>query len=230
MSKSLIQILLVEDDELFRLGLNTRLSQETDFQVVTEVGDGEAAMTLVRDRDFDLVLLDIGLPGVGGVEVCRSMVQIRPGIPVLALTSHQSPTLIAHLIEAGARGYCIKGAPSETLVLAMRSIVAGGTWWDAIASQHIQSVFQTLKPVATPQENSVLHRLTEREQEILAWVAAGKSNQEIAETLFITPGTVRVHIHAILHKLQVRDRTQAAIYALQHGLIQPPHPGSPADA
>lgn len=230
MSKSRIRILLVEDDELFRLGLSTRLSQETDFQVVAEVGDGEAAITLVRDRDFDLILLDIGLPGLGGIEVCRAVVQARPAMPVLALTSHQSPELITNLIETGARGYCVKGTSSETLVLAMRAIVAGGTWWDTIASQHIQSAFQTLKPVVSSPENSVLHRLTEREQEILAWVAVGKSNQEIAEILFITPGTVRVHIHAILHKLQVRDRTQAAIYALQHGLMQPPYPGPPAGA
>ncbi|NJK59534.1 MAG: response regulator transcription factor [Oscillatoriales cyanobacterium SM2_1_8] len=210
-----IHILLVEDDELFRLGLSTRLQQEPMLQVAAEAEDGETAIALVRQRSFDVVVLDIGLPGVGGIEACRQIKQQQPGLPVLVLTSHNQPALIARLMAVQAQGYCVKGIAAEALVLAIRSVAVGATWWDAVASQAIQSA--TLTPTPDP-----LAALTKREQEILALMAAGQSNQEIAETLYIAPGTVRVHVHAILQKLEVRDRTQAVLLAMQMGWI-PPH-------
>lgn len=213
-----IAILLVEDDELFRLGLSTRLQQEPGLRVAAEAEDGETAIALVRQQAFDVVVLDIGLPGIGGIEACRQIKQQQPALPVLILTSHNQPALIARLIEAQAQGYCVKGIAAETLVLAIRSVAAGATWWDAIASQAIQSAFQSHSPqseemVAPPPI------LTKREQEILTLMAAGHSNQEIAAALYIASGTVRVHVHAILQKLDVRDRTQAVILAMQNGWI-----------
>ncbi|PSN16484.1 DNA-binding response regulator [filamentous cyanobacterium CCP5] len=217
-----IDILLVEDDELFRLGLSTRLQQETTLHVAAEAEDGETAIALVNQQPFDVVLLDIGLPGIGGIEACRQIKQQHPNLPVLALTSHNQPALIARLIEAQAQGYCVKGIAAEALVLAIRSVAVGATWWDAIASQEIQAAFQssTLKP---PSANALTTSptLTKREHEILELMAAGQSNQEIAETLYIAPGTVRVHVHAILQKLEVRDRTQAVVVAMQIGLVSP---------
>lgn len=217
-----INILLVEDDELFRLGLTTRLQQEPTLHIAAEAEDGETAIALVNQQPFDVVLLDIGLPGIGGIEACRQIKQQHPDLPVLALTSHNQPALIARLIEAQAQGYCVKGITAEALVLAIRSVAVGATWWDAIASQEIQAAFQapTLEsPPAAALTTSPT--LTKREQEILALMAAGQSNQEIAETLYIAPGTVRVHVHAILQKLEVRDRTQAVILAIQIGLVPP---------
>jgi len=217
-----INILLVEDDELFRLGLSTRLQQEPTLRIAAEAEDGETAIALVNQQPFDVVLLDIGLPGIGGIEACRQIKQQHPTLPVLALTSHNQPALIARLIEAQAQGYCVKGIASEALVLAIRSVAVGATWWDAIASQEIQAAFQPaeLTPGASPAAPSTsLATLTKREQEILALIAAGQSNQEIAQSLYIAPGTVRVHVHAILQKLEVRDRTQAVILAMQNGLI-----------
>jgi len=218
-----IKILLVEDDELFRLGLSTRLQQEPLLHVAAEAEDGETAIALVNQQPFDVVLLDIGLPGIGGIEACRQIKQHHPGLPILALTSHNQPALIARLIEAHAQGYCVKGIAAEALVLAIRSVAMGATWWDAIASQEILAAFQstTLEPPSAA-ALTTSPTLTKREQEILALVAAGQSNQEIAETLYIAPGTVRVHVHAILQKLEVRDRTQAAILAMQMGLVLPP--------
>ncbi|MFH7244182.1 MAG: response regulator [Spirulina sp.] len=217
-----IDILLVEDDELFRLGLTTRLQQEPTLQVVAEAEDGETAIALVNQQPFDVVLLDIGLPGIGGLEACRQIKQQHPNLPVLALTSHNQPALIARLIEAQAQGYCVKGIAAEALVLAIRSVALGATWWDAIASQEIQAAFQSpaleSPPTHTP---TTLDTLTKREQEILALMAVGQSNQEIAEALYIAPGTVRVHVHSILQKLEVRDRTQAVILAMQMGLVSP---------
>lgn len=215
-----INILLVEDDELFRLGLSTRLGQEPTLHIAAEAEDGETAIALVNQQPLDVVILDIGLPGIGGIEACRQIKQQHPTLPVLALTSHNQPALIARLIEAQAQGYCVKGIAAEALVLAIRSVAAGATWWDAIASQAIQSAFQTHppQPTAAAADPPVL---TKREQEILALMAAGQSNQEIADALYIAPGTVRVHVHAILQKLEVRDRTQAVILAMQTGLIAP---------
>ncbi len=221
LSTAPLKILLVEDDELFRLGLRVRLQQEPDVEIVAEAEDGETAMELVDSQPIDLVLLDVGLPGLGGIETCCQLKQRHPQIPVLILTSYAQPNLIARLVTAGAQGYCVKGIAAETLILAVRSLAAGASWWDATATQTIQQqvgqgAASLPDPTATP------HGLTQREQEVLVLIAAGKTNPEIAQLLYITPGTVRVHVHAILHKLGVRDRTQAVVVALQNNWITPP--------
>ena len=216
-----IKILLVEDDELFRLGLRVRLQQETGLEIIAEAEDGETAIELVNQHSLDVVLLDVGLPGIGGIEACRQIKQQNPHLPILVLTSHSQKSLIARLIEAGAQGYCLKGIPAEKLVLALRSVAAGASWWDETATKEIRSTFafepsqHSLENIAKPS-----NPLTHREQEILALLAAGKTNHQIAETLYITPGTVRVHVHAILHKLGVGDRQSAVVVALQKQLLK----------
>ncbi|BAY92239.1 MULTISPECIES: response regulator transcription factor [unclassified Tolypothrix] len=221
MSSTPIKILLVEDDELFRLGLRVRLQQEPGLEIVAEAEDGETAIELVKQTPLDVVLLDVGLPGIGGIEACRQIKQQNPSLPILVLTSHSQKPLITRLIEAGAQGYCLKGIAAEKLVLALRSVAAGASWWDATATQEIRS---SLTAEPSPSELESLTKpsnpLTVREQEILSLLAAGKTNQEIAHALYIAPGTVRVHIHAILQKLEVSDRTQAVIVALQKQLIK----------
>ncbi|BAZ05162.1 response regulator [Calothrix sp. NIES-3974] len=215
-----IKILLVEDDELFRLGLSVRLMQEPSLQIIAEAEDGETAIEFAAHNTLDVVLLDIGLPGIGGVETCRQIKQIQPNLSVLILTSYPQQSLISKLIEAKANGYCVKGIPPENLILAIRSVAAGASWWDAIATEHIQAIFQS-SPIPTSPTPTSSNHLTKREQEILKLIAKGKSNQEIAEILYISPGTVRVHVHTILQKLEVRDRTQAALIAIQQGLLSP---------
>ena len=222
MPSACLRILLVEDDELFRLGLQVRLQQEAGLQIAAEAEDGETAIELANQQPFDVVLLDVGLPGIGGIEACRQIKQQQPSLPVLVLTSHSQPSLISRLIEVGAQGYCLKGIAAEKLVLALRSVAAGASWWDQAATQQIRTVFdsQPAKPIALNSSGSADSTpLTQREQQILSLLALGKSNQEIASGLYISPGTVRVHVHAILHKLEVRDRTQAVVMALQRGLI-----------
>lgn len=224
MKPSPVRILIAEDDELFRLGLRMRLQQEADLEIVAEAEDGETAVDHTKCHPLDLVLLDVGLPGIGGIEACRQIKQQQPTLPVLVLTSRSEKNLISRLIAAGAQGYCLKGIAAESLILALRSVAAGASWWDSTATAEIQAAFQETVPVSITAKvglSSITteNPLTPREQEILALVAAGKSNQEIAELLYITSGTVRVHVHAILHKLDVRDRTQAAIVALQKHLI-----------
>ncbi|MEE3717384.1 response regulator transcription factor [Tumidithrix elongata RA019] len=210
-----MKILLVEDDELFRLGLRVALQQE-GIDVLAEASDGETAVQLAQQLPIDVVVLDVGLPGIGGIEACRQILQAKPQLPILILTSRAQKSLIAQLIEAGAKGYCLKGIEAKVLILALRSLAAGASWWDQSVTGEIQAAFQRnfkSSPESTP------NSLTKREQEILVLITEGKTNHEIADILYIAPGTVRVHVHTILHKLGVSDRAQAAIFAFQNGLI-----------
>lgn len=207
-----LRILLVEDDELFRLGLQVKLQQDAHISVVAEAEDGETAVRLVSQHPLDVVLLDIGLPRISGFEACRQIKQQYPNLPILVLTSRSDKMLINQLIEIGVQGYCLKGVAAETLVLAIRSLVAGASWWDQTATAEIRGL-------ASQSKAETVSPLTPREKEILQLITAGKTTQEIAAAFYITPGTVRVHIHAILQKLEARDRTQAVLLALQKGLI-----------
>jgi two-component system NarL family response regulator len=213
-----LKILLVEDDELFRLGLQVRLQQETKIAGLVEASDGETAIDLAKAQTFDLVLLDIGLPGLGGLETCRQLKLNHPNLPILVLTSRNERSLISRLVTVGAQGYCLKGVTADTLILAMRSVIAGASWWDASATEEIQHTFQ-IQSSETATDNfssSKINTLTKREKEILNLISEQKTNQEIAEILYISSGTVRVHIHAILHKLGVSDRKQAIVIHNNH--------------
>jgi two-component system, NarL family, response regulator len=220
MSLNCLKILLVEDDELFRLGLQVRLQSEPGIEILAEANDGETAIDLAKQQQFDLVLLDIGLPGLGGLETCRQLKQNHPELPILVLTSRNERSLIARLVAAGAQGYCLKGVAAETLVLAMRSVIAGASWWDATATAEIHTLFQS-NPTAD-RSTQIVEPLTRREREILSLIATAKTDRQIAEVLYITPGTVRVHVHTILHKLAVSDRKQAVAMAIEHNLLAAP--------
>ncbi len=217
MSLDCLKILLVEDDELFRLGLQVRLQEEPGIDIIAEAEDGETAIDLAKQQPFDLVLLDMGLPGLGGLETCRQLKQNHPQLPVLVLTSRDDRSLIARLVAAGAQGYCLKGVTATTLILAMRSVIAGASWWDATATAEIQTLFQNNS--AQERSTVTLNTLTPREQEILNLIATTKTDREIAEILYITPGTVRVHVHTILHKLGATDRKQAVSIAIHNHLL-----------
>lgn len=205
-----LKLLVVEDDELFRLGLVVRLQQDLDLEIVAEAEDGETAIELVNRYPLDLVLLDVGLPRMNGLEACRQIKSQHPNLPILALTSRSDSILISRLIEIGIQGFCLKGIDAQTLVLAIRSVASGASWWDSQATQEIRTAFTQSAnhpPVIT--KSSLL---TEREVEIISLMMEGKGNKEIAQALYITPGTVRVHVHTIINKLGVRDRTQAVLF------------------
>lgn len=214
-----LRILLVEDDELFRLGLYMRLHQEPGLQVIAEAVDGETAVEMTNQHLPDVVLLDVGLPGIGGVEACRQIKQQHPKMAILVLTSHSQKPLIERLIGAGASGYCLKGIEAELLILALRSVAVGASWWDQTGTAEIRAAMTGTTGLQVITDKASASLLTQREQEILVLIAAGKTNQEIAQLLHIATGTVRVHVHAILQKLEVRDRTQAAVLAIQKGLV-----------
>jgi len=210
-----LRLLLVEDDELFRLGLRVRLQKEPSIEEVVEAEDGETALTIAQQSLFDLVILDLGLPGIGGIETCRQLKSYQPTLPILILTSWEDSALVNRLIKMGVQGYCVKGIAAESLVLAVRSVVAGASWWDTSATQTLRQMVSEVQPKFSDSENP----LTPREQDVLALVAQRKTNSEIAIILYICTGTVRVHVHAILHKLQVSDRTQAVLAAQQRNWL-----------
>lgn len=210
-----LRLLLVEDDELFRLGLRVRLQKEPSIEEVVEAEDGETALTIAQQSLFDLVILDLGLPGIGGIETCRQLKSYQPTLPILILTSWDDSALVNRLIKMGVQGYCVKGIAAESLVLAVRSVVAGASWWDPSATQTLRQMVAEVQPKFSDSENP----LTPREQDVLALVAQRKTNSEIAIILYICTGTVRVHVHAILHKLQVSDRTQAVLAAQQRNWL-----------
>jgi len=155
------------------------------------------------------------------METCRQLKQNHPNLPILVLTSRNERTLISRLVTVGAQGYCMKGVAAETLILAMRSLIAGASWWDATATAEIQHTFQNHSPELTddPSSEAKVNTLTRREKEILILMSEHKTNQEIADLLYISSGTVRVHIHTILHKLEVADRKQAIAIATQNNLL-----------
>lgn len=216
-----LRILLVEDDELFRLGLRVRLQEEIGLEIVAEAEDGDTAVELAARHQLDIVLLDLALPGIGGIEACRQINEQQPSLPILVLTSVYQKSLVTQLIQVGVQGYCLKGIAAETLVWAIRSVAAGASWWDKTATTEIRAAVKSntsnVKELAPAQKLAA--SLSRREQEVLAMLAAGKSNQEIASHLYIAPTTVRVHIHTILQKLNVRSRTQAVVLAIQEQLV-----------
>ena len=212
-----LRILLVEDDELFRLGLRFRLQQESNIEIVAEAADGETAVELANFYPLDVVLLDIGLPRMSGLEACRQIRSQQPNLPILILTSHSEPALINRLIEIGAAGYCLKGVTAEMLILAVRSVAAGASWWDRNATNEIRAA--VIQPAATPSQDRPKITLTVRELEILTLIVDGHTNQDIAQSLYIAPATVRVHIHGICSKLGARDRSEAMLIAKQQHLV-----------
>lgn len=218
MSSLPLRILLVEDDELFRLGLQFRLQQEPGIEIVAEAADGETAVELANRQPLDLVLLDVGLPRMSGLEACRQIRASQPHLPVLALTSHSEQSLITRLIEAGVQGYCLKGIAPELLILAVRSVAAGASWWDRTATAEIRLTVLNSGGERLSQQTI---SLTNREREILTLIVAGRIDRDIAETLYIAPATVRVHVHAMLHKLGARDRSHAILIAQQQQLCDP---------
>lgn len=210
-----IRVLLVEDDPVFRVGLRVILEQSSRVVLVGEASEGEVALQLAERLQLHIVLLDIGLPGaIGPCEIVSTLKERQPRLRVLALTSHIEPRAVRLLLEAGVDGYCVKGIEPEQLLQAIEQVNAGHAWWDGKVAIHLRS-----SPGITGGRD---HGLTSREKQVLELLARGLSNQQIGKELFISLGTVQVHVHTVLRKLGVRDRTQAAILAVQEGLVGGP--------
>jgi two-component system NarL family response regulator len=219
MTNQVIRVLLVEDDEVFRLGVTVSLKQYDDIQLVGTCSDGQSAVSSADLLKPDIILMDIGLPVMTGIDATRIIKDQHPEIKILVLTSHSESKTVDQIIAAGADGYCLKGIATERLYLLITDVSRGVFWIDpAVADQikrYLQAERKAQKTVSVDIPIEGFESLTEREQEVLGLIAAGKKNNDIAEILCISPGTVRVHVHSILSKLNVKDRTQAALFMVR---------------
>jgi len=204
-----IRLLLVDDHEMVRTGLRTFLGLQTDMTVVGEAGTAEQALALVPRLRPDIVLMDLALPGMSGVEAAQRLRANHPAVKVVVLTSFAGQDAVLPAVRAGVAGYLLKDVGPAELADALRAVHAGGApLHPAVAATVMQSV---LEPVRDP--------LTPREREVLRLLARGLSNRLIARELVLSEKTVKAHVSAILAKLGVADRTQAALHAVHHGLI-----------
>lgn len=209
----MIRILLVDDQHLIRQGLKALLELEPDLEVVGEGENGQTAIALVASLQPDVVLMDIRMPLMDGVAATRTINQQFPGTKVLVLTTFDDDQYVAEALRCGAMGYLLKDTPSEELAVAIRSVYRGYT---QLGPGLVKKIMAQLPINAAPNALSPppsWDELTPREQEVLRLIAKGASNREIAKSLYISEGTVKNHVTNILNRLNLRDRTQAAIFA-----------------
>jgi DNA-binding NarL/FixJ family response regulator len=215
MSNEPLRILLVDDHPLVRNGLRALLSSVTDMMVVGEAASGEEAIAQVGELQPDIILMDLHMPGLNGVEATRRIVQIHPHIGILVLTMLEDDASVFAAMRAGARGYLLKGADQTDVLRAITAAARGEAIFSPPIARRLMQYFANMQPIL-PQ--AAFPDLTEREREILGLIALGKSNAEIAEALVLSPKTVSNYVSNIFNKLQVVDRAQAVLRARQAGL------------
>src|SRR5262244_3537551 len=213
-----IRILLVDDQPLFREGLRTLLSVHSDFEVVGEAGNGEEALRLARHLMPSVVLMDLQMPAMDGVTATRRLREEQPECRVIVLTTFDDDEMVFDGLRAGAVGYLLKDAPSEKLGEAIRVAARGESFLQPSIAAKVLAEFSRLTDQRSHLSSKLIGSLSDREIEIVRLIGSGASNREIAETLFLAEGTVKNHVTNILSKLNVRDRTQAAIKAKDIGL------------
>jgi DNA-binding NarL/FixJ family response regulator len=214
----MIRVVLADDQELVRAGFRMILAGEDDLEVVGEAGDGAAAVELVERERPDVVLMDIRMPALDGIEATRRLAAGGSGAHVLVLTTFDRDEYVYRALEAGAAGFLLKTAPPTRLVEAVRTVAAGEA---LLAPSLTRRLIEDYLRRPRPQAQTRLNDLTERELEVLRLLADGFSNAEIAQRLVVSDATVKTHVNHVLAKLALRDRVQAVIYAYESGLVQP---------
>jgi len=223
-----IRVLLVDDQELIRAGLRGILRASFGFLVVGECRHGGEVAGAVRALHPDVVLMDVRMPVLDGIEATRRLREDPAAPPVLALTTFEDDDVLAGMLRAGASGFVLKGLPTEDLQRAVRAIADGDAWLDPAVTGRILAVYReapgTRAAAGAGASNPAAASLTAREREVLELIATGLTNDEIAERLVLGAGTVKTHVNHIFLKLGVRNRAEAVIFAFDHGLAQPHRP------
>jgi len=223
-----IRVLLADDQDIIRTGLTIILNHQPDLEVVGQAADGAEAVELAKKLHPDVILMDIKMPRLNGIQATRQIIAELPRTQVIILTTYDTDDWVFDGIRAGAVGYLLKDTSGDNLAEAVRGATRGESQMDPTVARKVLREFQHVTaahrpppgPAASPApEEEPLEKLTDREEEILKLLAAGLSNKEIAQKLSLSEGTVKNHISAILAKLHANDRTQAVLTALKRGLV-----------
>ncbi len=213
------RIVLVDDQALVRAGFRMVIDSQPDMQVVAEAGDGLAGVQAVRETSPDLVVMDVRMPVLDGIEATRRITALPDPPRVVVLTTFDLDEHALSAIRAGASGFLLKDAPPEHMLAALRTVVAGDA---VIAPSTTRRLLDQFAPLASdPAAGKAIALLTDRERDVLIAMARGWSNSEIGERLFVAEGTVKTHVGRILAKLEARDRVQAVVLAYEAGLVRP---------
>jgi DNA-binding NarL/FixJ family response regulator len=213
-----IRVVVCDDQMLIRTGLVTIIDAQTDLEVVGECGDGQAAVDLAGRLAPDVVVMDIRMPVLDGIEATRRLCALPEMAPILVLTTFDEDELLWGAIEAGASGFVLKASTADELIAAVRAVAGGAAWFDSSVAPR---VLETYRRDVAPARRSVqrLEELTGREHDVLRLLSRGATNAEIAGELHVSQATVKTHVGSIFMKLGVRDRAAAIVYAFDHGVV-----------
>jgi len=211
----MIRILLVDDHDLFRAGVSSILRNQEDMVVVGEFADGEQAIRAVREEAPDLVLMDVNMPGIGGIEATRKILQIAPQVKIIAVTVLSDDPFPNQLLDAGARGYISKGSGSEEMIEAIKMVMRGHYYISSDVAQKL-----TLANFRSGGEASPVSKLTARETQVMMMITRGQSTQAISDALFLSPKTVSTYRHRLFEKLDVTNDVELTHFAIRHGLLE----------
>ncbi len=217
-AESSISVMIVDDDEIVRVGLGLILSSASDIRVVAEATDGREAVTLAADLDPDVILMDIRMADMDGIDATRRIADGPSQAKIVILTTFDVREHVYDALRAGASGFLIKRTAPDQLLHAVRSAAAGDALLSPSITRMMLDEFTAMPPATSPLE---LESLSVREREVLVEIGHGYSNTEIAERLFVAESTVKTHVKHLLLKLDVRDRIQAVVFAYEHGLVRP---------
>ncbi|QNF27210.1 response regulator [Metabacillus elymi] len=223
------KIVIIDDHQLFREGVKRILDFEPSFEVVAEGDDGEEALAIVEAHKPDVVIMDINMPKVNGVEATKQLIEANADTKVIILSIHDDENYVTHALKTGARGYLLKEMDADTLIEAVKVVADGGSYLHPKVTHNLVNEFRRLATSSgqanptqhlQPEIRRPLHILTRRECEVLQMLADGKSNRGIGEALFISEKTVKNHVSNILQKMSVNDRTQAVVVAIKNGWVE----------
>lgn len=215
-----LSILIVEDQEIARVGLRVILESSYGLDVCGLAQNGKEAVSMALSMKPRIVLMDIGLPIMNGIEATKAIKKDEPSVRVIMLTSHDDDRHIFAALSAGADGYCLKEAPAQQLIMAIQAVNEGAAWLDpGIASRVLKSIADPGREKAAEEGKEQISNLSTRELDVLRLVVDGFTNQEIADKLVLSVETVKTHMRHIMEKLAVSDRTQAAVKAMREGII-----------
>jgi NarL family two-component system response regulator LiaR len=209
-----LRILIVEDDPMMQLGLEQSLEDYPQLTVVGQAADGYLGVEAALKLKPDVVVMDIGLPRMDGIEATRKIKEALPDVRIVMLTSHTTENEVIAALSSGADAYCIKGTNVDRLIAAIAAAQEGATYLDPLIARRVIEHLKPPAPAAT-----FTGQLSQRELEVLKLMVEGKSNPEIAAVLYLSPNTIKTHIRGIMNKLAVDDRVQAAVVALRSGLV-----------